>query len=49
MKVGDIVEGQEVIHHQPPMSLAIEGDVQALLDWVERCKEKGEAGKRESN
>ena len=49
VKVGDIVEGQEVIHHQPPTSLAIEGDVQALLDWVERCKEKGEAGKRESN
>ena len=41
VKVGGFVEGQEVIHHQPPTSVAIDGEVQDLLDWIEQCKEKG--------
>lgn len=49
VKVGDIVEGQEVIHHQPPTSLSIGGEVQDLLDWIEQCKEKGKPGEPDTN
>jgi Fic family protein len=44
VKVGDIVEGQEVIHHQPPTSVSINAEVQDLLDWVEQSKGKGQPG-----
>ena len=40
VKVGDIVEGQEIIHHQPPTSVSINAEVQDLLDWIEQCKGK---------
>ncbi len=44
VKVGDIVDGQEVIHHQPPTSVSISAEVQDLFDWIEQCKGKGKAG-----
>lgn len=49
VKVGDIVEGQEVIHHQPPTSVSISAEVQDLLDWVEQSKGKGRAGEPDTD
>ena len=49
VKVGDIVEGQEVIHHQPPTSASIDAEVQDLLDWIEQSKGKRKPGEPDTN
>ncbi len=49
VKVGDIVEGKEVIHHQPPTSVSINAEVQDLLDWIEQSKGKHKAGEPDTD
>lgn len=49
VKVGDIVDGQETVHHRPPPWSTVENEVQDLLDWVEQCKEKGKPGESDAN
>jgi Fic family protein len=44
VSVGDRVDGQETIHHQPPPWPAVEGDVEELLEWIQQGKEKGKPG-----
>ena len=41
VQVGDIVDGQPVVHHDPPEWLHVEEELRALLDWIARCKRKG--------
>ncbi len=40
VRVGDIVAGETVIHHNPPPSGQVEPEVEALLEWIEAGKEK---------
>jgi Fic family protein len=40
VKVGDVVGGKPVIHHQPPSWLEVEAETEALLDWIEAGKVK---------
>jgi Fic family protein len=42
VRVGDIVNGQTIIHHNPPTWNVIEGEVEALFDWLEAGKTKGD-------
>jgi Fic family protein len=38
--VGDRVDGEIIVHHQPPDWTRVEDEVTALLDWNERAKQK---------
>ncbi len=49
VKVGDIVDGHETVHHRPPPWSTVENEVQDLLDWVEQCKEKGKPGESDAH
>ena len=42
VKVGDLNHDAVVIHHHPPSWLEVESEVEALLDWIEAAKEKGD-------
>lgn len=42
VRVGDIVAGETIVHHQPPAWPVIEKEVEALFEWLESGKEKGE-------
>ena len=44
VKVGDIIDKQETIHHEPPPWSRVEDEVKELLDWIEQSKEKGKPG-----
>ena len=41
VKVGDVVGGEAVIHHQPPSWLEVEAETEELLAWIEEGNEKG--------
>jgi Fic family protein len=40
VKVGDVVGGEAVVHHQPPSWLEVEAKTEALLAWIQAGKEK---------
>jgi Fic family protein len=40
VKVGDRLDGETVVHHQPPPWPEVEDEVEALMAWVERSAEK---------
>ncbi len=40
--VGDIVDGETIVHHQPPAWTVIEEEVDALFEWLEAGKAKGD-------
>ena len=41
VKVGDIVDGETVVHHQPLHWAQVEPEVDGLLEWIERTKKHG--------
>jgi Fic family protein len=41
VRVGDVEQGEIVIHHQPPSWAEVEPEVGALLDWIEAGKRRG--------
>ena len=41
-RVGDVVAGEAIVHHEPPPWSVVEDEVDALFDWIERGKTKGE-------
>jgi Fic family protein len=42
VQVGDLVDGESVIHHRPPQWSTVESELADLLTWIERTKEQGE-------
>lgn len=42
VKVGDIQDGEVVVHHHPPSWLQVQQDVGDLLAWIEAGKVKGD-------
>jgi Fic family protein len=42
VKVGDIQGGEVVVYHHPPSWLQIEHEVEALLEWIEASKVRGD-------
>jgi Fic family protein len=40
VRVGDIVDGETIIHHQPPAWTIVEEEIESLLEWLEAGKEK---------
>lgn len=42
VKVGDVQDGEVIVHHHPPSWLQVEQEVEAVLDWVETSKVKGD-------
>jgi Fic family protein len=42
VKVGDIGGGELVVHHQPPSWLQVGPEVEALLNWIEVSKVRGD-------
>ncbi len=42
VQVGDIVDGEIIVHHQPPSWHVLEGELESLLEWLESGKTKGE-------
>jgi Fic family protein len=42
VRVGDIVDGETIVHHQPPAWTVIEQEVEAHFEWLEASKVKGE-------
>jgi len=40
VRVGDIVDGETIIHHQPPAWTIVEEEIESLLEWVEAGKDK---------
>ena len=38
--VGDIQDGETVVHHQPPPWGQVDDELRELLEWVEECKQK---------
>lgn len=49
VKVGDIIDNQETIHHKPPPWSRVEDEVKELLGWIEQSKEKGKPGESSSH
>ena len=41
VKVGDVVSGETVVHHQPPHWAQVEPEIEDLFGWIERTKKKG--------
>ena len=42
IKVGDVEAGEVFVHHVPPPWLQVEPEVEALLEWIEGAKVKGD-------
>ena len=42
--VGDLVNGQTTVHHQPPPWTTIENHIQDLLEWIQASKTKNAGG-----
>lgn len=42
VKVGDVEGNALVVHHHPPSWLQVEPQIEALLDWIEAAKVKGD-------
>ena len=41
VKVGDVVAGETVVHHEPPHWAQLEPEIDDLFAWIERTKKKG--------
>jgi Fic family protein len=41
VKVGDKVDGETIVHHQPPHWSQVEDEVRSLMDWIEASKMRG--------
>ena len=41
VKVGDVAEGEVIVHHQPPSWLSVEAEIDALFAWIEASKAHG--------
>ena len=44
VKVGDVLNGETVVHHSPPHWSQVEEEVNALLGWIEESKARGKKG-----
>ena len=42
VKIGDIIGGETLIHHTPPVWAEVEHEVRALMEWIETTKAHGE-------
>jgi Fic family protein len=42
VKVGDVLGGETVVHHQPPPWVEVEREIEELLSWIEATKERGD-------